>query len=224
MKDGSLILLKKSSILFIGFVIIAFGISISVRGQIGVSPWDVLHQGIANTMNIKFGQVSILVGLTVLILSMSIKIFPGFATVLNIVFIGLFIDVVLPYIPVAPNFYIGVIMNVVGATLMALGTTLYLYAKAGAGPRDSFLMGMIRKYQLDTRYVKPAIEGIVLIIGFILGGNVGVGTIISLLVMGYMMDVFFRLLKFDPKAEKQKNIREQIVSMKEVLKNEGSYS
>lgn len=224
MKENTQVLLKKLLILFSGFFIIAIGISISVQAQIGVSPWDVFHQGIASITDIKYGQINIIVGFAILSLSAFIKVFPGFGTILNIVFIGIFIDIILPLVPAAPNFYIGLVMNISGAILMALGSCMYLYTKTGAGPRDSFLMGMMQKFKLDTRYVKPVIEGVVIIVGIILGGNFGVGTFSVMIVMSIMMDVFFKLFNFDPKAEKQMNMKEQVSLMKEVYANEGSHS
>ncbi|MEG0284310.1 MAG: hypothetical protein RR543_04585 [Erysipelotrichales bacterium] len=207
---------KRMLILLFGFFLIALGIVIALKGKVGVNPWDVLHQGVALHTGLPIGLVNIIVGMVVLLLGVFIKVYPGFGTILNIAVIGSIIDVLMKIIPEANGFVEGIAFNIVGSIIMALGVSLYLFTKTGAGPRDSFMLGIMQRYRIDTKYVKPAIEGVVLIIGIILGGNFGIGTFISLLVTGYMVDVFFKLLNFDPKVEKQLNMIEQIKTLRQV--------
>ncbi|MDF9867765.1 putative membrane protein YczE [Bacilli bacterium PM5-3] len=217
-------IIKKTTSLFLGFLIIAIGISMCALSNIGLAPWDVLAEGLSKTFDIPFGRAGIYVGIGVIIISLFIKVYPGVGTILNIVFIGVFIDLIMPYIPAPQNMGIAIIMNVIGVILMSLGTVMYLYANIGAGPRDSMLLGLVNRLKVDTTFVKPTIEAIVLIMGFFLGGTFGIGTFISLFLMGYCMDIFFALFKMNPKETKQMNFMEQWNYLKEVKEYESSRS
>lgn len=195
--------LQRILCLLAGLCIASLGIVTILKAEIGVQPWDVFHQGIANATGLSFGTVNILVGYIILVLNLFIKIIPGPGTIVNIIVIGSVIDKLLPIIPSSNSFVMGLAMNVVGAIIMALGSALYIKATYGAGARDSTVMGLVHKFQLNTKFVKPSIEAIVLIIGIILGGNFGIGTFISLFLVGYFIDVFFKLIGYNPKKVTQ---------------------
>jgi len=204
----------RSISLVLGMIICSFAAVLIIRAQIGIPPWEVLHQGISNHTGISFGRVSMIVGYTVLALGCLLKIFPGPGTIANITIFGIFTDIFLPMIPESSSTLMGVIMNVVGAILFGLGGALYLKPKYGGGPRDALLMGLVHKFKIPIRYVRPVIEAIVLIAGLLLGGNFGPGTFISLFLIGLFYDVFFKMLKFDPKKEKQTNFIDIFHSIK----------
>jgi len=195
--------LIRLSILFLGFLAMSLGVVIIVKADIGNMPWDVLHQGLAYLTGLSFGQVSIIVGYSILALGCLFKIYPGPGTVANIMSLGIMIDFIKPHIPPAQNFMVGLIMNIIGSIIIGLGVALYLKAKYGAGARDSLLMGLVMKTKKSFSVIRPIVEGTVLVIGIILGGNFGVGTFISLFIIGIFVDIFFKWLKFDPKREKQ---------------------
>ncbi|MCA0403982.1 MAG: hypothetical protein LCH30_09325, partial [Proteobacteria bacterium] len=187
----------------------------------GLAPWDVLAQGIARQLDIGLGQASIMVSFMVLILALFFKAIPSIGTFLNIIIIGLLIDIFIAlfnfYFVVPESFPSLLVIYTIGLILMSLGASLYIVTKFGAGPRDMLLLGIIQKFKVSITYVKPAIEGIVLVIGIYLGGTLGIGTILNLLLMGYFMDIIFRYLNFDPKVVKQYNIIEQYSLIKRYL-------
>lgn len=195
--------LSRSACLLIGVLICSVGVSLIVQAAIGIQPWDVFHQGLANMTGISFGNISIIVGYSILAFSALFKFFPGPGTIVNIMVMGKTVDYLLVTIPKADNFYLGLAMNIAGAIILAFGTSLYLKACYGAGARDSLVMGLVHRLQIDTRYIKPVIEGIVLVLGIILGGNFGVGTFVSLFLVGFFIDLFLKIVDFDPKGVQQ---------------------
>lgn len=217
-----IVMTKKIGSLFIGYFLLAFGIAISVVSNVGLSPWDVFNQGLALTFNTSIGFMNICISLGVVVIASLIKVYPSIGTILNTICIGLFIDVVMPFVPEPSSLIVALLMNIVGVFCIALGTVVYLQGNAGAGPRDSLLLGLMYKFKVDTTYVKPILEGIVLVIGVILGGKIGIGTVFALLLIGYFMDILFRIFKYDPKEVKQMNLVEQWQYLKEVRNIEGS--
>jgi len=216
--------MKKIAYLYVGFFLVGLGIVLSVKSNLGLAPWDVLNQGISRTFDINIGIVNIYVGLAMIVIATFIKVYPGIATVLNAIFCGLFIELLMDHIPHPPNLFIAVIMNILGVVLLALGSALYLKAILGAGPRDSFFLGLVKKLQINITYIRPVVDGIVLLTGFLLGGTIGLGTIVALLFLGFFMDVFFRLLKYNPKEVTQMNFAQQIRYLKEMRNHEDSSS
>ena len=210
-------------ILFIGFVLVGFGVALMVSANIGLSPYEVLHHGLSKTFNIGIGVASIWASVVIIILATFFKIYPGLGTILNAAIIGIMVDSIIPlFEPIENNLTLSIIYVVIGAIVLALGSALYLASRFGAGPRDSFIVGIMQKYQVDTKFVRPVVEAVSLIIGVILGGQIGIGTIIILLITGYFIDIFFKLIKFDAKKEHQMNLMEQIICVREYFKNGNS--
>ena len=158
-------IMKKIAYLYVGFFLVGLGIVLSVKSNLGLAPWDVLNQGISRTFDINIGIVNIYVGLAMIVIATFIKVYPGIATVLNAIFCGLFIELLMDHIPHPPNLFIAVIMNILGVVLLALGSALYLKAILGAGPRDSFFLGLVKKLQINITYIRPVVDGIVLLTG-----------------------------------------------------------
>lgn len=210
--------------LYIGFAFIALGAALTIKANIGVSPWDVLHQGLAQSLDISIGFSQILVGIVVIIITAMFKSYPGFGTVLNIISIGLFLDLFMAIVPKPETALLVYLAFFLGLIALALGATLYLKASFGAGPRDSLLLAIIRKFQISTTYIKPIIEGIVIVLGILLGGNFGIGTIVILLTVGFFMDIFFKLLRFNPKQEIQLDFMDQIKYLKGMFSYEDTRS
>ncbi|MDR3215212.1 MAG: membrane protein [Bacilli bacterium] len=216
------LLFKKLLHLLVGYFIMATGICLSVKSHIGLGPWDVLNEGLSKVTDISYGLINIYISIIVIMIACCIKIFPGIGTLLNALCFGIMIDFILPFINVSDNIFIQLMMALLGIILLAFGSAVYLMVDFGAGPRDSLLLGLVLKLKKDTTFVKPVLEAIVLIIGFIIGGTVGIGTLMSLFLLGYFMDVFFRLFKFDPKTTKQMNFYDQYLYIKGGFFNENS--
>lgn len=187
-------------ILLAGLFLYALGISLTVRANIGFSPWDVLHQGISNITGLSFGSISTLVGVTIVILNAFFKEKIGIGTIANSILIGVFLDVLLPLIPKASSFVLGIPMMLGGLCVIGFATAVYISVGLGSGPRDGLMLVITKKSKKDIALVRNGIELIVTTLGYLLGGPVGLGTLITVLTVGYFVKFAFRLTKFDVHA------------------------
>ncbi len=189
-------------ILFAGLFLYSFGIVITVRANIGYSPWDIFHQGIATRVGLTIGNMSILVGMAILAVNWLLKEKVGVATVLNVLFIGTFMDLIINsnLIPKNDGLFSGAFMMLGGLFVIGFATPIYLSAGLGAGPRDGLMLVLTKLTKKDIALVRNAIELIVTILGYLLGGPVGLGTVLTFLTMGYFVKFAFSVLKFDPQA------------------------
>ncbi len=181
--------------LLLGLFIFGLALALMVKAQVGVPPWDVLGQGIANTFGISFGQATIVVSAIVLLAWIPLKVKPGVGSVLNALFIGLFVDFWLPYIPEFENYWTNLLMFLIGMATVAFATGLYISAKLGSGPRDGLMIGTHRALGWPLWLVRTIYEGTVLTIGFILGGQVREGTVIFAVCIGYLMQSAMKFFK-----------------------------
>jgi len=173
--------------LFLGLT--AYGISMvmMLQSDLGLMPWDVLHQGIALQGDWQMGRVTIAVSVVVLLLWIPIRQKPGFGTVCNAIVIGLVFDTVNGLIGdhlFDANIATRVSLMIGGILLNAAATAAYLGAHLGPGPRDGLMTGLVRRTGRSVRLVRTLIEGSVLVSGFLLGGTLGIGTIAYMLLIG----------------------------------------
>lgn len=165
------------------------GLALMVRARLGLGPWEVLHQGLSFRTGVPIGTVGILVGFVVLLLWLPMRQRLGLGTMMNVVLIGLTIDAVLWLAPTANGLAVRAACLCVGVVLMGIGSGLYIGAGLGAGPRDGLMTGIAaRGYSL--RLVRTAIELSALAGGWLLGGNVGVGTLLFALAIGPLVQLF----------------------------------
>lgn len=187
--------------LIFGLFLYALGIVVTLKAHIGYAPWDVLHVGLAKTMGISIGLASILVGVLIVALTFVLGEKLGIGTILNMILIGVFIDLILKVnvIPMMDNFIWGVIMLMVGLFIISLATYFYIGSGLGAGPRDSLMVALARKTKLPIGFCRGTIEVLAVLIGWKLGGMVGIGTIIAAFAIGFCIQFTFKALNFDPK-------------------------
>lgn len=169
--------------LIVGLVALGAGVALMVRSRLGLSPWEVLHQGLSVRTGIAMGAMSILVGVPVLLAWIPLRQRLGLGTVLNVVLVGVTIDVALPRLPEARGLEAQAGFLVVGILLMGLGAGLYIGAGLGAGPRDGLMTGLAARGH-SIRLVRTLMELTVLAAGWALGGTVGIGTIVFALTIG----------------------------------------
>ena len=167
-----------------GLVFYGLGISMMIRGAVGVSPWDVLGQGVARQTGLDFGLVTVLVGAVVLLLWIPIRQKPGIGTLLNVLLVGPSATFGLSIIDAPPELWERIPLFAGGLLLVALATGLYIGARFGPGPRDGLMTGIHRRWGWPLWKVRTAIEVTVLTIGWLLGGNVGLGTLAFALFIG----------------------------------------
>lgn len=206
MKNKVLTLIR----LLIGFVFCASSTVLMLNSNLGLSPWDVFHQGVSRLAGITIGQASIIVSIIFVIIGMMLGQKIGLGTILNMIIVGKLIDVIMEMniIPVAPNIISGVIMMMIGMLVMGFGCYLYIGCGLGCGPRDGVMMGISKNINKPIKYVRASIEITVLTFGYILGGDIGLGTMISAIGLGYSMQSMFKLLKFDAIKVKHKSLVE----------------
>src|SRR6185503_10211311 len=170
--------------LLTGFACFAFSIAFMKQANLGLGPWDVLSDGLAGLTGMQLGTVSIVIGIALLLLWIPIREKPGLATVLNVVLVGAFANVTLAIVQSPSGAFLRSLWFVSGLILAGLGTVLYLGSKLGAGPRDGLMLGLSRRKGWSVSRTRTALEVLVLIIGWVLGGAVGIGTIIFALTIG----------------------------------------
>mgnify|MGYP000113431776 CR=1 FL=1 len=170
--------------LMIGLCLYGIAITLMLRSELGLGPWDMFHQGISRLIGLPVGVVSQLVGFALLGGLMLARVRFGWGTISNILLIGLVIDLTLPLVPTAPNLVWAYSYYAVAMVACGLATGAYIGAQMGAGPRDSLMMILSRRSGWPVRRVRTAIELVVLLCGWLMGGKAGVGTLIFALSIG----------------------------------------
>ncbi|MGW7369196.1 membrane protein YczE [Streptomyces sp. NPDC054841] len=179
--------------LYVGLTLYGVSSAVLVRGGLGLEPWGVLHQGIAERTGLTIGVVSIIVGAVVLLLWIPIRQKPGLGTVSNVFVIGVAMDGTLALVPDVHGPAAQIPVMVTGIVLNGVATGLYISARFGPGPRDGLMTGLHRLTGRSIRLVRTAIEVAVVATGFVLGGTVGVGTIAYALAIGPLAQLFLRV-------------------------------
>lgn len=167
-----------------GLLLYGFGISLMVRAAIGVAPWDVLSQGIAAHTPLSFGLATNVIGAAVLLLWWPLRQKPGLGTVLNVALIGPAAQFGLWLLPAVEGLWLRLPLFLAGLLLIAVATGLYIGARLGPGPRDGLMTGLHARTGWPIWQVRSLIEGSALLVGWLLGGNVGPGTLAFALLIG----------------------------------------
>jgi len=206
--NPALTMTRRIAQLAVGLFAYGIAIALIVRGAIGVAPWDVLSQGIVKQTGLSFGVVTVVLSIVVLLFWIPIKQKPGIGTLLNALFVGPSAEVGLTLLPEPDGLVMQVVFFAGGLALLAIATGLYIGARFGPGPRDGLMTGIHRRFGFKIWIVRTAIEVTVLTIGWILGGNVGIGTLAFALLIGPMVNVTLPLLLVP--AALSKEVREEV--------------
>jgi len=182
-----------------GLFLYSFGILLTVNAHIGYAPWDVLHVGIADTVGLTIGSISILLGIFIVIITVLLGEKVGLGTICNMIFIGLFFDGIyaLKIIPVPENTFLAIVMLITGLFIIAFSTYLYIDTGFGAGPRDGLMVALARITKLPIGICRGVIEFMAVVSGWLLGGMVGIGTVLAAFGIGFCVQITFYFLKFD---------------------------
>jgi uncharacterized membrane protein YczE len=176
--------------LLIGLFLYGFTMAMMVESTLGLDPWDVFHEGLAGHLPLTFGQVVILVGAVVLLLWIPLRQLPGVGTILNVIVIGLAADAGIAVISQPDDLWWRGLLLVGGVVGNGLAGAIYIGAQLGPGPRDGLWLGLVRRTGRSVRFWRTVIEVGVLVIGFVLGGTVGVGTVLYALTIGPIVQFF----------------------------------
>jgi uncharacterized membrane protein YczE len=170
--------------LYAGLALYGASMALLVRSTLGVTPWDVLHQGLARHLGWSLGTVTIVVGAVVLVLWIPLRQLPGIGTVSNVVVIGLAVDGTLAVLPAPSALAARLGFVAAGVLLNAVATAAYIGVHLGPGPRDGLMTGLVRRTGGSVRLVRTAIEAAVVLTGWLLGGTLGLGTVVYALAIG----------------------------------------
>lgn len=202
--------LIKSPNLFLGFMFFAVGILLTRDAELGMAPWGVFHVGLSNYFPITMGQATQLMGLLILTVAFFLGQIPGLASIMNMVFIGMFIDILdaLVNIPTPEHLLVSIAMILVGVFFIGWGTYFYLRVELGAGPRDGLMEGLVRKTKRPIWLIRGIIEGSALFLGFLMGGPVGFGTILIALTLGFSVEFAFKVGGYHSSTARHINLKE----------------
>lgn len=180
--------------LILGLYLFGLGIAFQIRATLGLAPWDVFGQGLANLTGLSFGLATVLASALILFLWIPLKQMPGLGTVFNALLIGPFVDLSLRFVPSAAEWGIAgqIGWYVLGMAIIALGTGVYIGARLGPGPRDGLMTGSVKKFRKPVWLVRTVIEGGAMLIGIAFGGPVGLGTVLFVVGIGPMVQVSMR--------------------------------
>ena len=175
--------------LYAGLALYGVSMALMVRARLGVMPWDVLHQGITRHIDWSLGTVSIVVGALVLLLWVPLRQRPGVGTVSNVLVIGLSVDATLAALPAVDTMALRVLLVVAGIVLNAVATAAYIGVHLGPGPRDGLMTGLVRRSGWSVRLVRTGIEVAVVATGWLLGGTLGLATVLYTLSIGPLVQL-----------------------------------
>jgi uncharacterized membrane protein YczE len=170
--------------LYAGLILYGVSMGLLVRAQLGVIPWDVLHQGLSRQLGLSMGTVVIAVSLLLLIAWIPLRERPGVGTISNALLVGLTLDATLMVLPPIHGLPLRVLLVIGGVLLNAIATACYIGVHLGPGPRDGLMTGLVRRTGQSVQLVRTSIEAAVVLIGWLLGGVVGVGTVVYALAIG----------------------------------------
>ncbi|MEU6680556.1 hypothetical protein [Streptomyces sp. NPDC046925] len=179
--------------LYVGLALYGVSSGLLVVSGLGLEPWNVLHQGLAELTGMSIGVVSIFIGAVVLLLWIPLRQRPGLGTVSNVFVVGLAMDATLALMPDAHGLGARIPLLVAGIVLNGAATGLYISAKFGPGPRDGLMTGLHQRTGRSIRLMRTLVEVAVVVTGFVFGGTVGVGTVLYALAIGPLAQFFLRL-------------------------------
>jgi uncharacterized membrane protein YczE len=207
-------------VLLFGTLLVAIGVVLTIKANIGYAPWEVFHVGLALTTGISIGFASIVAGVIIVVFVTACGEKIGLGTICGMVVTGVFIDLIfmLNIIPLAANLTVGTIMLIAGLFIISAGTYFYMKSAFGSGPRDNLMVVLKRKTKMPSGVCRSIVELSVTFVGWLLGGMVGVGTVISVIAIGFCIQLTFALFKFDPVAVEHETLKQTFDRRRKITK------
>ncbi|GAB2559925.1 membrane protein YczE [Nocardia heshunensis] len=182
-------LLRRLLALYVGLWLYGFSMAVMIRAALGLDPWDVFHQGVARQVPLSFGTIVAITGAVVLLAWIPLRQWPGLGTVSNVVVIGVSVDAGLWLLPELQGLPVRIAAMGAAVLLNAIATVLYIGAGMGPGPRDGLMTGLVRRTGKPVWLIRTGLEATVLSVGWILGGSVGVGTLVYAFGIGPLIQL-----------------------------------
>lgn len=201
--------MKRIIRLIFGLFLYALGSFLTIQANIGLAPWEAFSMGGTYLTHISYGNIVVITGFIIIAIDFALKEKIGFGTIVNAILIGKFVDLIqfVNIIPRMSNFGLGLLMLLLGLLVICIGSYFYIGASLGCGPRDALMVALGKRMpKVPIGAIRALIEASVLIIGWLLGAKVGVGTIISVFGIGLILQFTFKLLRFDVKNIKHESV------------------
>ncbi|WP_218921361.1 YczE/YyaS/YitT family protein [Bacillus massilinigeriensis] len=208
--------MKRTIRLIFGLFLFALGSFLSIQANIGLAPWEAFSMGFSYLTHLSYGDIVVISGFVIIAIDFAFKEKIGFGTILNAILIGKFVDLIqyVNIIPLMSNFWMGVLMLLLGQIVICVGSYFYIGASLGCGPRDALMVALGKRMpKVPIGAIRGLIEGTVLIIGWLLGAKVGVGTVISVFGIGFILQFTFKILSFDVKNIKHESVADTVKAM-----------
>lgn len=207
---------KRTIRLIFGLFLYALGSFLSIQANIGLAPWEAFSMGWAYLTHISYGNIVVITSFVIIAIDFAFKEKIGFGTILNAILIGKFVDLIqfVNIVPLMTNFWHGILMLLLGQVAICVGSYFYIGASLGCGPRDSLMVALGKRMpKVPIGAIRGLIEGTVLIIGWLLGAKVGIGTVISVFGIGLILQFTFKILRFDVKNIKHESVADTVKAM-----------
>ena len=213
--------IRRSVIASIGLLTYALGVYFQLQADLGMQPWQAMRLGLANQLNVTFGTVSIVMSLILIVIDLFLKQRIGLGTFLDAFLVGIGVDICiyLDFLPLQTNLGLQVGWLFAGMVVCAIGQWFYMTAALSCGPVDSFLLGigsLFPKVAIGT--VNLGILAVVLAICFVLKSPIGLGTVLTVVFTGMIMDLLFKIVKFDPRTVVHEGLIETAAALTSALK------
>ena len=205
------VIIKQWIFIVLGLLVFSFGVHLTIFANIGLAPWDCLGMGIAKHTPFNYGISMTIMALIILCIDLALKERIGYGTIIDALLTGNFVQMfnyINPF-PDNENVWVGIVLMLVGFVFMALGMWIYMSAEQCCGPRDALLVGLGKRFSgIPIGVVEIVLWAAVLLLGWLLGGPVGIGTLISTFGAGLVMQFVYTLIKFEPREIKHKGVME----------------
>lgn len=202
--------------LIFGLLLFSFGYYLSIQANIGLAPWSAFSQGVSARTGTTYGVITILSSLAIMLIDIALKEQIGWGMILDSLLVGPFVDMftAMNLVPMLNGFLSGVVLLLVGLEVICIGSYFYISAALSAGPRDTLMVALVQRLpRVPLALIRCCIEGTALLIGWLCGAKVGVGTVLSVVCLGVMLQYTFKVLHFDVKSVKNENVIETARNM-----------
>lgn len=199
--------------LLLGLFLFSLGCFLNIQANIGLAPWDALSMGLSYLTGLSYGDIVVLSGFAIIVLDVILKEKVGLGTIINAIALGKFVDLIAftGLIPQMAGGIPGVLMLLAGQLSICIGSYFYIGAGMGCGPRDALMVALGKRLpKLPIGAIRGLLEGSVLLVGWLLGAKVGIGTVISVFGIGFMLQLTFKLLHFEVRDVRHESIAETI--------------